>query len=160
MDWVKIAVWDLENSENSPSQLASWKRRGQSSRLCPDSADRLAVLTENSTQMSVYLIEERHDSLYRETVQYDISDSLTKIPVLINSFCWHSKDYNRIMVSHTLKRADLVVADYCPIGFSVNDNPNVAMNEKVLRLDTMCTSDHELDIGKKMKIERPRTTEC
>lgn len=36
---------------------------------CPARADRLAVLTENSTQVNVYRIEERNDNIYKETVQ-------------------------------------------------------------------------------------------
>ncbi len=119
--------------------------------VCPARADRLGVLTENSTQVSIYRIEEKHDLLYRETVQYDKNDSLSKIPVLINSFCWHSKDYNRLMVSHTFKLMDLIVADYCPIGFSMNDNLNVCMNDKILRLENVCSSENDMNIGEKMK---------
>ncbi len=37
--------------------------------FCPSKAHRLAVLTENSTQVNVYRLEERNDSIYKDTVQ-------------------------------------------------------------------------------------------
>ena len=45
---------------------------------------------------------------------------------------------------------DLIVADHCPIGFSMNDKLNVCMNDKVLTLD-MIQNDSDIDIGVKMK---------
>ena len=70
----------------------------------------------------------------------------------INSFAWHSKDYNRLMVSFNTFNIlmDLIVADHCPIGFSMNDKLNVCMNDKVLTLD-MIQNDSDIDIGVKMK---------
>lgn len=45
---------------------------------------------------------------------------------------------------------DFIIADHCPIGFSINDKLNIAMNDKILRLD-QAQNENEIDIGEKMK---------
>jgi len=45
---------------------------------------------------------------------------------------------------------DLVVSDYCPIDFSINENLNVCVNDKVL-VSNLSRLDNK-DIGEKMKM--------
>jgi hypothetical protein len=43
---------------------------------------------------------------------------------------------------------DLSIADFCPIGFSMNDTLNIALNEHIVNLSLF---GEEKDIGEKMK---------
>jgi hypothetical protein len=70
----------------------------------------------------------------------------------LNTFSWHSTDHNQLMVCfnsfNSFVLMDLNFTDFCPIGFSMNDKLNIALNDKIVNLSLF--SD-EKDIGEKMK---------
>ena len=66
----------------------------------------------------------------------------------LNTFSWHSTDHNQLMSFNSFVLMDLNFTDFCPIGFSMNDKLNIALNNKIVNLSLF--SD-EKDIGEKMK---------
>lgn len=74
----------------------------------------------------------------------------------IQSFSWHTKDFNRLMVSSSApfnSILDLCVTDYSLLAFSGTNNLNMANGDKVavLNVNEANKEAAELDIGDKMK---------
>lgn len=64
----RIAIWDLRKFSCGPVGSMEEQKSIKSIQFCPAKADRLAVLTEGSSNVNVYRIEERDEHIYKETV--------------------------------------------------------------------------------------------
>ncbi|RNA42728.1 WD repeat-containing mio [Brachionus plicatilis] len=147
----KIALWDLRKVRDykEPVDFIEESKPIKSIQFCPSKSNRLAVLSENSSNVNVYRLEEGNDTLIKEQIQYYKHNKSS-----INSFSWHSKDCNKLMATCTdpnaLKLVDLIVAEYSPIGISFNETLNFAVGDKVWTIQSE-KIDEELDIGEKIK---------
>lgn len=115
--------------------------------FCPSRSGRLGVLTEASSCVNVYRLEERNEILYTEAIQckswhfyifmslspsnycsYFLDAKNVKNSTLrLSTFSWHSMDSNKLMVKVNDKYSskifvDLLVADYSNIVSRFNNS--------------------------------------
>ena len=75
----KIAVWDLRKLSNlpvlkEPVLYIEEPKPIKKIEFCPSKAGRLAVLSEHSSNIKVYRLEEKNDYLVSENVQCKLRD--------------------------------------------------------------------------------------
>lgn len=58
----------MEKSKD-PFSLITEQKQIKKVQFCPSKADRLAVLSDGSSQVNVYRLEEKNDSLTKELIQ-------------------------------------------------------------------------------------------